>query len=185
MPRLDVPQNVERELATRAVRSNVSPEERYRKDREAYKRDYLHALYAESEGKRLDAVKPDAGRDTTDKEAQRGIELESSRIIGRLRKLNPNLWFEQSNADATKMGIYYLDPLAEGGRRFLCGFETGISPEFSVRLVDENGNFKSEKRGWRTVLSKLIRKGFISEVGAFALFGPPSRDSEFWYRQTQ
>lgn len=186
MIRLDVPRSVERELASRAVRSTaVSPEERFRKDREGFKRDYQRALFNDSESKRKAAVAPDGHRPTSEYEAQKGIELTCEQICLRLRKCaNYPLWFEVANADKTKMGIYHLDPSAEGGRRFICGFERGKSPEFSVREVDDEGNFKREIRGWRTVLSKLIRKGFISKAKSDALFGPPTRDSHNWHTLT-
>lgn len=186
MIRLDVPQNVERELATRAVKSTaVSPEQRFRKDREGYKREYQNALFQDSESKRKAAAAPDGKRPTNDYQAQKGIELSCETICLRLRKCaNVPLWFEVSNADSTKMGIYHLDPMAEGGRRFICGFERGQSPEFSVRKTSEDGNFQKEIRGWRTVLSKLIRKGFVSKARCDAMFGPPTRESLNWHTQT-
>lgn len=149
---------------------------------------YQKALQSEYRNNEQNATSPDGAiDDVTDLEQVVGIPLVGPRIIGRLKKLNRNLWFERSVADSTKTGIYFLEPNLSGGmeKKFLCGMETELNPEFSVRVVDEQGMAKGIISGWRRILMRLIRARLISEPGAFALFGPPSRDSENWARYTQ
>lgn len=140
--------------------------------------------YAQNEA---NALADDNGADTTSWEQMVGLPLIGARIITRLRRLNSNLWFEASNSDHTKTGVYILKNDFKGGqtKEFICGMETELNPEFSVRVTDEAGKAKGIISGWRRVLMRLIRGGFITEPGAFALFGPPSRDSENWARYTQ
>ena len=160
----------------------LSPHERDRKDYRGHWREYQKSLLSVSVEKKEACRRPDAGRDTTDKAQQRGIPLEGWRIASRLKRLNPSLYFELSLAMPSRMGIYYVDPLA--GRRYIVGMEADSNPEFETKVLDETGECKTTLRGWRTVLAKLIRARFISEAGASRLFGPPSRDSENWANAT-
>jgi hypothetical protein len=145
---------------------------------------YQRACQAEYRNNEAAATADDGDRTTKDWDAQVGIPLIGARIIGRLKKLNPNLWFEVSNADKNKTGVYILKNDGKGGqeKQFICGMETELSPEFSVRVVDEQGKLKGEIRGWRTMLMRLIKAGFIQQEAAFRLFGPPNRDSANWAR---
>lgn len=124
----------------------------------------------------------DAGRDMTNREAQAGIVLEAYRIEHRLRRLNSSLWFQRSNADPEKMGVYHRRE--DGELQFLCGMEAGMNPEFTVTVNDEDGKFQKMVPGWRRVLMRLIRAKLITEPGAYTQFGPPSRDSERWMNFT-
>ena len=159
----------------------LSPRERDIRDFSGVWREYQDSLTNERLAKQAAALAPDAGRDTTDPEQQKGIPLEGWRIAARLRRLNPNLHFELANASPRRLGIYILDPLADQGKRFLCGMQTEINPEFEIKLKDATGECTGTQRGWRSVIAKLIRAKVISEAGAFKLFGPPSRDSENWF----
>jgi hypothetical protein len=150
------------------------------------------------------SVAPDGDLDTTSLERQLGQPLSSAQIIQRLERCNPDLHFEPSFSDHTKMGIYLIenrpDPVTgkPPWKRFICGFERGFSPEFSVRHFktervpdpDFRGNwqeiktFDSETRGWRTVLARLIRSGLITEPQVVKYF-PLGRDSKNWQVLTQ
>lgn len=147
-------------------------------------RDTQDAAFKQKEDRRKQAIAPDGQRDSTNREVQEGIPLHSSVIIWRLKQLNSNLWFEVSNSDVDKMGIYYLDPEAEEGKRFIVGMEREWSPEFTTVLHDERGECNGIAAGWRRAIMRLIRTRFISESGAYKLFGPPSRDSEKWHLYT-
>lgn len=98
--------------------------------------------------------------------------------MARIHKLNSALFFERSIALPENMGIYFLHPV--NGKSFICAFPAEHIPEFELKIVDEHGKPKMPKRGWRTVLTKLIQGRFITEAATYALFGPPSRDSENW-----
>jgi hypothetical protein len=145
---------------------------------------YQKACVAEYQRNEEASTADDGDRTTKDWDAQVGIPLVGPRIIGRLKKLNRNLWFEVSAADPAKTGVYILKSDGKGGmeKQFICGMETELSPEFSVRVVDDAGKFKGEIRGWRTMLMRLIKGGFVQQEAAFRLFGPPNRDSANWAR---
>lgn len=148
---------------------------------------YQRALQTEYRSGEQAALESDGSiQDTTDWEQVVGIPLLGARIMSRLRKLNHNLWFEPSNSDRSKTGVYILKSNLLGGqeKEFICGMETELNPEYSLRVVDDKGAAKGIVSGWRRLLMRLIRAGLITEPGAFALFGPPSRDSENWARFT-
>lgn len=147
---------------------------------------YQKALQTEYCQNDANAVADDNGMDVTNAEQMVGIPLVGARIVSRLRRLNGNLWFEHSNADRSKMGCYILVPAFGGGmdKKFIAGFETELNPEFTIRVVDSEGKPKAIISGWRRLLMRLIQKQFITEARAWAVFGPPSHDSENWARFT-
>lgn len=150
----------------------------------------LHQIYQQAllrevvENDRKAAHPTDGGRPMEVAEAQVGIPLQGERIIGRLKKLNPYLWFERSLADPTRYGCYILSPSHEGGKLYIVGFEAEMNPEFTLIVNDEWGKFKKFVPGWRRVLMRLIRARIISEAQAHNIFGPPTRDSERWAQLT-
>ena len=150
----------------------------------------LHRLYQESllrevvHNDHIAAHPVDGGRPMDNPDAQVGIPLQGERIIGRLKRLNPNLWFERSLSDPTRYGCYALSPLHDGGKLYIVGFEAELNPEFTVIVNDEQGKFKKFIPGWRRVLMRLIRSRLISEAQANKVFGPPNRDSERWTQLT-
>lgn len=178
--RLDVPQSVERERQVNAVRGSLSPDKRYQLDRKGYRRVYQDSLLNDAQQKRDACSRKDAGRDQTNSQQQMGIPLKCEVIVSRLRKLNPSLWFELSHADASKMGVYVRNDALPEKRMYLFAFESGVSPEFTIKKVDKDGECIGLTKGYRDVLSQLIRKRLISESKAVVLFGCPSKDSEFW-----
>src|SRR4051812_10248598 len=88
---------------------SLTPGKRGRADTFWQQRQKLHGLIADVEGRKRAAAAPDGGRPTHVREAQKGIELKGSELINRIRKMNPNLWFEVATADPSKMGIYHFD----------------------------------------------------------------------------
>jgi urease gamma subunit len=157
-------------------------------------------------------VEDDAGRSTSDIMAQMGKALSCQDVMDKLKLCNPNLIFELSIADATKMGVYIHIPekLATGSwstrKVHICGMEAGIMPEFSVMhrttkkvanpdlLGKEVGRevpwmevptFYAETRGWRTVLIRLLKAGIITRSKVNEHFGwTPSHESEKWAKYT-
>lgn len=145
---------------------------------------------------------PDGAVDTTNAEQQLGRPLTCKEITKRLKRCNQNFVFERSKADGTKMGIYIVEtrPDAVTGfvstqRRFVCGMEFGISPEFSIRHYEDEKipdpeveghwriikHFKKETRGWRTVLMRLMKERLITEAQVNQHFETAAgRDSRNW-----
>lgn len=175
-------QSFARELAVNAVRSPaLSPEKRFQGDKQNFLRAKQRAAFLEGESRKKAATVELDGRSRTNKQAQLGHALPWYVITERLSKLNSSLIFEASRGDSTKMGIYVSDSRVQPeGKRFICGFEKGISPEFSIAEVDASGETKAIVKGWRTVLASLIKERLINATGAFLLFGPPTRASKNW-----
>ena len=165
---------------------SLTPERRFYLTEDILKRVYQQELQAESRRNDEYAADPgDGARTMAEWDAQIGIPLQGERIIGRLRRLNHNLFFERSKSDGSKYGVYLLKPEAERGLEFICGFEVETNPEFTVIIQDDKGGFKKFIPGWRRLLMRLIRAKLITESGAHRMFGPPNRDSERWARFIQ
>lgn len=182
---LDVPASVERERQRNAVRSRLSPEERYKFDRGGYKTDFQNALFDDSEAKKRACVAADNGRSRTDKDQCIGMPLHSDVFMRRLTQLNPSLWFERANADHEKIGIYLQVPISMDyleGKKFLFGFHDGVMPEFTLQKDPgpDGDNVGILRQGWRTILMRLVRMRMISLHEAEVIFGPPSHDSMYW-----
>lgn len=183
---LDVPTSVNRERAVNAVRSSLSPEKRFQRDRHGYKRDYQKSLIADADKKAADSVRADGGQSRTSFEARRGILLHSAVIIERLKQLNASFIFQQSVARPELMGVYVASKRPEHQPEGLMftgvAFNIGPNPEFSVLKKEDDyvahdgqvhvGECKGIAFiGWRTCLTRLIRGRFISQAQAERLFG--------------
>lgn len=167
--------------------ASLSPSKRKGYTEAEISRAYQKALQLDSAKKDADALAPDGDiEDTSDWEEIVGIPLEGWKVCARLKKLNQSLWFERSNAAPNQIGVYLLKNDFVGGqtKEFLCGMEAELNPEFSLRVKNPDGTAKGIIPGWRRVLMRLIRKNIITEYGAYAIFGPPSRGSENWARFT-
>jgi hypothetical protein len=159
-------------------------------------------------------VKEDADWDTTNLLAQMGRPLTSVDVQGRLKKICPALYFERSLRSPENTGIYIDKDVRtpagawEKQKTFLCGMESGIMPEFSVRHKTKKqvanpelfgkdtptreidwlnvDTFAAETRGWRTVLVRLLHLGVIVRADVEKYFGwVPSRDSQKWWEETK
>lgn len=130
---------------------------------------------ADAQAKKKQATAPDGQRDRTKETI--GYSLTPGQLMKRLIRLCPRLHFERSHAAPSQMGIYLLDESIEGGKRFICGMHADDPmPEFSV--LNESGAYE-DKRGWRTVLYRLIKQRLITEAQAEVVFGPQG-NSKNW-----
>jgi hypothetical protein len=144
--------------------------------------------------KRMEATVPDDGGVSTSSVEQWGRPLHCSQVMQVLRRVNPALHFEESSWGI--MGIYHLRNVnGEQVKRFICGMERGMMPEFSIRhRITEKvpdptvpghwldvPKFEKETRGWRTVLARLLRVGLISLPAIERAFAPSrGRSSQTW-----
>ena len=142
-----------------------------------------------------DALSRDAAAKAGDGEIPRStLEMAVGRgmthdaIIKRLKACNPNLYFELSET-TKRFGIYYPDPTAIGTAlaprvRYLgMSIAQGMNPEFTPKILDDNGNLKSVTSGYRTVLARLVRQRLISLAAAEKNFGLV--DSHNWQAATR
>lgn len=148
------------------------------------------------------SVEDDGGLDVTSLEKQMGRHMHSRDVIRRLNVLNPNLIFEVSRANPSQMGIYIPFKDSATGhmtKKFICGMMAGQTPEFSVRhyewkempdptVIGHNRRVKEfthETRGWRTVVMRLVKDGYINFVAAEKAFNiKRGRDSRNWQQLT-
>ena len=134
---------------------------------------------------------------TSDASAQLGRPLSRQIIIGRLSMMNPNLVFEQANADPAIGAVYLRDGVSNmddpdpkcRGRRHIVGMEwTGLSPEFTTRKIETDiwgkPQMKGQIRGWRTVLARLIHERLIGVAETERVFSiSRGRESQRWFEE--
>lgn len=118
----------------------------------------------------------DAGRERTDIQAQIGRAMSQADIEARLKKCIVGVRFERSVANPSATGIYV-------NNQFITAFSTGVSPEFSLMEKTEHGHGRELIRGWRTMLSQLVRKGYVGQASAEKAFGIlKGKESQRWYQ---
>lgn len=158
------------------------------------------AIAEEVDSKRLQAIAADGVRPTTDAQAQMGHIMRGEDVRKKLRKLNSNFHFEVSTADPSRVGIYLRDGVSNmetpshKGLLFLMGMEKDLCPEFSVRFTKEERYWNTEKdkedtreifagemRGWRTVIARLLRRGFFMHADMLREF-PDTDRSKNWHQ---
>lgn len=80
-------------------------------------------------------------------------------FIGRVEKATGRkVWAEDSYRDKSIVGFYTIK---NGVKTYICSFEKGYLPEFSIIQTDERDMPVKENRGWRTVLTRLLQTGAI------------------------
>jgi hypothetical protein len=106
-----------------------------------------------------------------------------------LRKINPNLIFREGGCP-NAVHISIADPkhpeAKPDGTRYVGGCMKEVLPEFGWVTVDEMGLPIDEKRGWRTVLLRLIHSKVVSKKKVDEVFGLAlGQRSDRWYAQTR
>lgn len=132
----------------------------------------------------------------TNQEAASVNYLNPHEFINRLRKLNAALLFSRGGVpgcvsvwaqvlddetDSPTFGQLTEKPIA-------CGFRVDAPiPEFSWLETDQWGIATKEgERGWRTVLIRLIKGGFLKYRVVVAEFGEPlGQRGRLWHQQLQ
>lgn len=128
-------------------------------------------------------------------ERQEGKRLPATEFMRRLRKINPNIIMEPHPnrhlpLHKDKACLYLLMP--DGSKGFLMTVEGDYMPEWSlmsiktVRVPDGRveGFWREQKipgreikRGWRTVLLRLLHMGLVNITDVEREFGPTTRES--------
>lgn len=117
----------------------------------------------------------------------RAVNIMSSRdFISKLRN-NGIKCFTLYNGMPQTVGLWVIVPTNHGiDVRYICYMQIPAQIEWSVLRLDKHGLPNGEDyRGWRTVVSQLIRKDVLTEQRAHEIFGSPT-DSivSRRYRQT-
>ena len=99
-------------------------------------------------------------------EKRTGQMLFHTDLIRRIEKItHKRVWAEDSKHDTNVCGFYTTatnpdKTSADFGKpvkKFICAFDKGALPEFSHIITDERDLPIREKRGWRTVLTRLMQ----------------------------
>lgn len=89
-----------------------------------------------------------------------GRPLLHTELIRRVEKTtHRRVWAEESLHDHNVIGFYHIK---KGQKAYVCAFDKGAMPEFSIILTDNADLPIKEKRGWRTVLTRLLQSGAMS-----------------------
>lgn len=117
-----------------------------------------------------------------DFERRRGECLHSSEFIYRVQELNPFVIIQHQINFDSDWGMY-LD--VRDRLVYLSGFHNGWLTEFSYTFVDERDIPTEERRGWRTVLLRLMARGVLSWEQVVSEFGhSDGLNSERWHTYT-
>ena len=140
---------------------------------------------------------PDGDSDVTNPEAQAGRWMMRSEFIERIRKLNSNVWYEQSIRYPAQGGIYIHDEYSPYRKRMVVGLPHDRIDEFSTVLTvpaiipDASiaphwhtiQKVDNKRPGWRAVLLKLLMEGILTSGQVEKEFKiSEGRSSQFWQR---
>lgn len=99
--------------------------------------------------------------DLQDAAKRMGTPLMSNDLITRVEKLTGRkVWAEDSYRDPQNVAGFYH--IKKGEKTFICAFDKGPMPEFSIVLTDAADLPIKEKRGWRTVLTRLLQADVLT-----------------------
>lgn len=123
-------------------------------------------------------------------DARQGSSMLHSDLLAKLRTLVPDLYITDGRieGDLAVFRTYGQPQPRLEGRTFeyLFYVPTGLLPEFSQYEFDTVRDIpiKEKKRGWRTVLLRLIKTGLLKESDCNRVFGVPSGPaSTIWHRE--
>lgn len=109
-------------------------------------------------------------------ECRSGRMLHSSEIYGFLKRANPRLFFMDGNiADDISIFLTYGTPqpdLNGNTFRYTGYMPQGWLPEFSlIEYGPQDQPVRERKRGWRTVMLRMIKAGIVTEDQVNEVFG--------------
>lgn len=114
----------------------------------------------EDTDKRLDTYRLSDHNDLKNAEKRMGKQLMHNDLIKRVEKItHKRIWAEDSYRDPNVVGFYHVK---NGEKTFICAFDKGAMPEYSIILTDSADLPVKEKRGWRTVLTRLLQAKAMS-----------------------
>ena len=101
--------------------------------------------------------------------------ISTKEFVSKLQK-NGIKCFVCYNGMPQTLGLWCIVPTKNGvDLRYACYMQSPAMIEYSVLRLDEHGLPNGEDyRGWRTVLSEMIKKEIITEKKAHEIFGRPT-----------
>jgi hypothetical protein len=121
--------------------------------------------------------------DLKDAAVRMGHPMFHTEMIQRVAKLSHSrIWAEDSRNDDKVCGFYHAK---DGVKTFICAFDKGPLPEFSYIITDNADLPIKEKRGWRSVLVRLLKAKAIDWSDVMKGFGDTSTiQSDRWRANT-
>jgi hypothetical protein len=116
--------------------------------------------------------------------------MNSSEVISKIFKLIPHDLFITDGRIGTDLALYQVYGKAQpdlNGRsfRYLFYIPQGRLPEFSQYEFDHRDvPIKEKRRGWRTILLRLIKTGLVTEQEVEEEFGPALGEASTVWRRT-
>lgn len=106
----------------------------------------------------------------------RAVNITSTKDFVLKLRANGIKCFALYNGMPGTVGLWVVVPTKTGvNLRYICFLQIPAMIEWSVLALDDHGLPAGESyRGWRTVLSQLIRKKVLTERQAHNIFGPPT-----------
>ena len=137
-------------------------------------------------------LNPDSRFDVSSLESQMGRVYSSATFQRKLLLCNDKFTFERSKGYPELSGVYLTLPTSE--KRFLCGFPSDFIPEYSLikptyrqtlsankkDMIEILDDVEELKRGWRTVLVRLLKKGYITQNDIVKYFLPEYNQRMAW-----
>jgi len=118
-------------------------------------------------------------------EARLGQPLHFAEVIRRVVQLNPSLWAEDSIGCPGNVGFYRRRTPTELNpcdKEFLVAFPKDVLPEYSIIETDAADLPVKERRGWRTVLLRLLQQKALTIEQVSSAFDEASGESSARWR---
>lgn len=146
----------------------IDPQGRKLGDKSLSKQEQLQRL-KENTNEQLESRRFPDQKAFKDAERRMGRPMLHTQLFDKVHQLSSRIVMETSNNDSTVAGFYQMLP--DGSKKFICAFHMGWMPEFSIITVDERNLPKGERRGWRTVLLRLIQAKCLTYQQVIETFG--------------
>jgi hypothetical protein len=103
-----------------------------------------------------------------DADARTGRPMLHTELISRVTRLNGRVWAEDSLNAAGNVGFYHN----KGGvKSYICAFEKGALPEYTIIFTDCADLPVKQKQGWRNILLRLLGAGVLTWAQVLDIFG--------------
>lgn len=123
--------------------------------------DQLAKMWEETDARLVKERIPNQGI-WTNENRQRGTPIHSNEIIRRVRKMNPDIWVEDSKLSKERAGFYFFDPIRRARAFTGAHFQKGMVREHVLIYVDRSDRPTGYELGWREILHRLLKKQLIT-----------------------
>lgn len=116
------------------------------------------------------------------KTQREGRILHMNEFLGRLKSAGLNAWYTEKGGMAKTLGLYISHEGTRSGcnhvagaPHYICFVQVPLMQEYEEMFFDiHDVPLGVKRRGWRTVLLRLIESGFLTESKAHEVFGEPA-----------